>query len=524
MLAALLGIVVLLAGCVSHVDAPDRSAALPLSNAGAATAALSSTTSRLGSHPRLHRLHRPHRPPRGTDAWRLERPALGRQIEGFTTQVSGLPGQPVTLKVATTSETYRVIAYRIGGYRAGSGRRIWTSPVLGARDQPPATFETFTTRTVVAPWHPSLAVPTVGWPEGFYLFKLVTDDGWQALVPYVVRSRVVAGKVVLVAPVTTWQAYNDWGGYSLYTGPAGDRRAWAVSLDRPYPAPGAGQMLFGVVPVAVLAERAGLPLAYLADTDLDTSPDALRDARAFVSLGHDEYWSPAKRRAVLRARDSGTNLAFLGANTMYWKVRLEPTGTRASRVVVGYRSDATLDPVRLTSPRDATGLFREDRTSSPESSVTGMDYECFPVDEPYRVVSPHWWGFRGTHVRQGTEFPHLVGVEADRVYPVATTPRPLQILADVDYSCGGVATSAQSVYYTTASGAGVFNAGTLRWTCALTGGCRVYQLDRRTVRFTRQVTTTVLRAFAAGPAGRLHPALDNVSMFALPTVNEVPAS
>jgi hypothetical protein len=40
-----------------------------------------------------------------------------------------------------------------------------------------------------------------------------------------------------------------------------------------------------------------------------------------ISLGHDEYWSPAMRHTVEGARDAGTNLAFLGANAVYWRVR-----------------------------------------------------------------------------------------------------------------------------------------------------------------------------------------------------------
>ncbi|MFL6133677.1 MAG: N,N-dimethylformamidase beta subunit family domain-containing protein, partial [Nocardioidaceae bacterium] len=100
-----------------------------------------------------------------------------------------------------------------------------------------------------------------------------------------------------------------------------------------------------------------------------------------------------------------------------------------------------------------------------------MQYECFPVDAPYRVVSPRWWGFAGPSVKAGTAFPHLVGVEADRVYPIRSTPRPLQVLSHATYSCRGVRTSTESTYYTTRSGSGAFNAGTLRWTCALRGYC-----------------------------------------------------
>jgi hypothetical protein len=460
----------------------------------------------------------------GTTGWHLEHPALAGQIEGFTSRVSGPAGQQVRLKVSTSSRSYRVVAFRVGAYDGGLAHRVWASEQLQGVLQPGPSFTDYWTRTVVAPWRTTLTVRTKDWRAGFYLFKLISADGWQALVPYVVRSQVVVGKVVLVAPVATWQAYNDWGGYSLYAAPPGDRRAWAVDFDRPYPAPGAGQMIFGVLPVAAAAEHAHVPLAYLTDLDLDANPGVLAGARAYVSLGHDEYWSRRMREAVEQARARGTNLVFLGANTMYWKVRAASSDWGPRRVLVGYKTDAALDPARQYDPKDATGLYRDDALEGPENMVTGMQYECFPVDAPYRVVASHWWGYRGTQVHTGTEFPHLVGVEADRVYPTATTPRPLQILSSVRYDCRGVGTSAQSSYYTTASGAAVFDVGTLRWTCALTGRCHPYHLATRTVRFVRHVTRTVLQTFAKGPAGVQHPAVDNLDQFDLPPVNEVPAS
>lgn len=462
---------------------------------------------------------------RGSERWRLRRPALDGQIEGFTTRASAVPGVPVHLRVSTAAAHYRVTAYRVGGYLGGTGRAVWRSARLAGHVQPEAELVDAVRRTVVAPWRRSALVDTTGWAPGVYVFKLATGPrggGWEAHVPYVVRSRSTAGRVALVAPVTTWQAYNDWGGYSLYRGPDGDRRAWAVSFDRPYPAPGSAQMQYGVLPVVVTAERARLPLAYLTNLDLHTSPGILREARGYVSMGHDEYWTPRMRRTVEAARDAGVNLAFLGANTMYWRIRLDDGGTDP-RVVVGYRSDAHLDPV--TDPRRRTGLFRAGPGArAGEHALTGMAYECFPVDAPYRVVSPGWWGFAGTGVRRGDSFDHLVGVEADRVYPVPSTPRPLQVLSHTTYSCGGVPTSAQSVYYSAASGAGVFNAGTLRWTCALVDRCSPYRLDERTRRFVRKVTVNVLRTFARGPAGTARPALDNVHRFPLPTQNQVPAS
>ena len=86
-----------------------------------------------------------------------------------------------------------------------------------------------------------------------------------------------------------------------------------------------------VVPIVIQAERSGVRLSYLANTDLQDA-GRLAGARGYVSMGHDEYWTPTMRDTVQTARDAGTNLAFLGANAMYWRVRLEDRGTGAHRL------------------------------------------------------------------------------------------------------------------------------------------------------------------------------------------------
>ncbi|MGI8577814.1 MAG: N,N-dimethylformamidase beta subunit family domain-containing protein [Nocardioidaceae bacterium] len=424
--------------------------------------------------------------------------------------------------VSTSAASFRVQAYRIGGYRDGAGRLIWTSPqVKGIRQH--AAKLVAATRTVVAGWIPSLTVSTAHWPAGFYLFKLVASSGYQAFVPFTVRSPSTQARVVLVSPVIDWQAYNTWGGYDLYQAPAGKSRSWAVSFDRPNPPPGANQFLYNVLPTVVLAERIGLPLGYQTSVDVAVHPDLLRGAAGYVSMGHDEYWTVPERRYVTAARDAGTNLAFLSSNTMYWRVRLQVASSGPDRIVVGYKSDASVaDPLRYVDPAQTTARWRDPPHPDPENSLTGTLYECYPVDAPYRVVSPSWWGFRGTGARLGSEFPHLVAQEADRVYPVPSTPRPLQILSYADYSCGGSPTSAESTYYTTPSGAGVIDFGTQRWTCAL--GLRCATLPAKDNMFAREVTTNVLRAFATGPVGRRYRAQDNVGHFPLPVRNQVPAS
>jgi N,N-dimethylformamidase beta subunit-like, C-terminal len=467
-----------------------------------------------------------HRRPKGTGAWRLTRPATDGQIEGYATRISVAPGDRVGLRVSTTASRFRVRAYRFGWYRGGQAHLVWRSRWLAGHHRRPASFARRTTRTVTASWRNSLTVPTDGWPAGAYVLKLVASSGKQAYAPLFVRSRSVAGRVVLVAPVATWQAYNDWGGYSLYTSPPGDHRAYAVSFDRPFDGTGrnvgVGDMLYGVRPVVERAERAGVPLAYLTDLDLAHGPRVLAGARAYVSMGHDEYWTSSMRRTVLDARRHGTNLVFLGADTEFWRVRLAASPVGRARVVVGYRWAYQQDPLRADRER-TTAPFAAAPHPQPPEQLTGTRYECYPVDASYRVTSPHWWGFHGTRVHAGSRFARLVGIEADRVYPGARTPRPLQVLSSSPYRCKGVPTSAQSVYYTTSSGAGVFTAGTLRWTCALYRTCGAYPVSERTQRFTRRVTANLLHAFAQGPAGRRHPAHDNLAKYHFSRVRTVPA-
>lgn len=455
--------------------------------------------------------------PHVSDKWRLSKPSMAREIEAYTTQVSGTPGTRVGLKVSTGDRSFRVAAWRMGAYDegAGDGMRVWRSRWLPGKRQSEATFSSYDTRTIVARWRNNLTVDTTGWQPGFYLFKLKTRSGWQRHVPYVVSSPSAAGTIALVAPFTTYQAYNQWGGYSLYDGPDGDRRSWSVSFDRPWWGfGGVNDFRRSAIPLVVLAERLGLSLSYLANVDLQSRPGVLVGARGYVSLGHDEYWTPAMRERVLAARDAGTNLAFLGANTMYWRIRLQ--GDR----MVGYRSDAHLDPLRDKAPEQATSRFRDAPSAKPENDLVGMLYECYPVSTAYRVVTPQWWGFRGTGVRYGDEFAHLVGPESDRVYPNDRTPRPMQVLSHAAFDCGGTTTSTQSVYYTTPQGTAVFSAGTLNWVCALVDRCD-RPLGRATGRFVRIVSSNLLRVFSRGPAGLRRPAHDNVDEFDLPLVNNV---
>lgn len=447
----------------------------------------------------------------GTAHWYVHRTGAPGAIEGYSDQVSVLPGQSFRLFVSTTSARFRVQAFRMGWYHGRRARQVWASGELPGRAQPRPRMN-HRTRMVYTRWRPGLTISTAGWPAGAYLLRLDAASGTQRYVPITVRSASTAGKVVLVMGVTTWQAYNLWGGYSLYDGPGGAAgRAYAVSFDRPYTGNGASLFMVFDEPAIALAEHTGVALAYETDVDLDRHPGLLAGARAVISLGHDEYYSAAMRQALLRARDAGTNLAFLGANAMYRHIRLAASPLGPDRVEICYKN-AGLDPMYRVRKSQTTQNWRDPPDPRPESVITGVFYECNPVSAPYVIYDPKSWIFAGTGVRKGTSFPGMVGPEYDRVNPAVPFPKPLQVLAHSPLTCDGVRTFSDSAYYTVPSGAGVFAAGTMRWVCAMRVPACGHGVGRAAKRFADRATQNLLRVFAAGPAGRTHPAQGNLAV------------
>ena len=156
-----------------------------------------------------------------------------------------------------------------------------------------------------------------------------------------------------------------------------------------------------------------------------------------------------------------------------------------------------------------TSDWRGAPSPDPESSLIGTLYESYPATAAYRVVSPRSWVFKGTGVPAGASFRNLVGIEYDRVNPGYPVQRPIEVLSHSPLICQGISSYGDSAYYTHSSGAGVFNAGTMRWVEAIFGD-QPHGIDGTATAFVRQVTANVLRAFADGPAAARYPARDNL--------------
>ncbi|MDR2985032.1 MAG: hypothetical protein LBV34_09340, partial [Nocardiopsaceae bacterium] len=411
----------------------------------------------------------------GTPGWEI--PAdTGTVITGYASETSVAPGQSFQLHVAAPADSrYRVLVYRLGWYQGVGGRLITCVP--GCRSskatiaQPAPTAPASATGLFRAPWRvtdrveiPSDAV------SGYYEAKLEIVGGAQAgavgSIPLIVRQSPAApaSAVLVQVPVNTWEAYNPWGGKSLYQfGTSG--HAVKVSFDRPF----GQQKFYNMVtklelPWVRFLERNGIDVSYQTDADTDRAPGSLLHHRLVFAMGHDEYWTQRMRGAFKRALALSTNLMF-GSNSGEWRMRY----AAGRQTIVEWR-DPSRDPVRNRRLDD--GFFRT--FGEPECKLMGVEHEWAAQRDltapptSYTVVGPTsdpWLAAAG--LAPGDVIPGVVGYEWDSYVPGCFTGQVVPLMTAVLPGSDGVRHSADMVRATAPSGGRVFAMGTMELAWAL---------------------------------------------------------
>lgn len=449
----------------------------------------------------------------GTTDWIIpDDTRMWEKIRGYADATSVDHGEDVTLYVTTGAPTWKADAYRMGYYQGTGARLVWSSGDLPGKVQAPPTVDK-KTHMAEARWEPSLEVTTDDqWPPGYYLVRLTSSDGGATFVPLIVRDDGSNAPILVQSSVTTFQAYNGWGGANHYTGSGGrsDTRARVVSFDRPYGGNGSGEFFGREFEFVFFVERLGLDVTYWTDIDLHERAELAQQHNAVISLGHDEYYSTAMRRGLEQARDRGVNIAFFGANAIFRKIRFEDSPLGSSRRQVNYRI-ASEDPLNRKFPDEVTVSWRDAPVSEPENSLIGSMYECNPAKADMVIVDADAWMFEGTGLEDGDELPDAVGNEYDRVFPGHPgTPSNIQVVAHSPVTCKGTRSYADASYYTHASGAGVFAVGTFWFIPPLKAECPDGPATGSDCQIQR-IVENVLREFAKGPAGERHPSVNNLA-------------
>ena len=425
-------------------------------------------------------------------------------IQGFATDISVNVGQTVRFKINTNASAYRIDIYRMGYYAGMGARRMATSIQLSAplpQTQPACLTDGATGLIDCGNWAESASwvVPSNA-ASGIYFARLTRLDTLGAShIFFVVRNDAGNSAVLFQTSDTTWQAYNNYGGNSLYVGaPAG--RAYKVSYNRPFSTRSSSptSWIFNAeYPMVRWLEANGYDVSYTTGVDSERNGSLIPRHKVFLSVGHDEYWSGGQRANVEAARRLGVHLAFFSGNELFWKTRWEPSidgsGT-PYRTLVCYKETNANQPIDPSDPPTWTGTWRDPRFSPPadggypENALTGTLYAVNStrndaIQVPAAYGNLRFW--RNTAIATlapGTTYTMPAGTlgyewdedrdngfRPDGSFPLSSTTVNIQNQYLLDY--GGTYGSGTPTHsltlYRHSSGALVFGAGTVQWSWGL---------------------------------------------------------
>ena len=418
-------------------------------------------------------------------------------IQGFATDISVNRGSNIGFKIKSNATSYTVNIYRMGYYGGNGARKVATVTPTPNRNQPACQNQSSTGLIDCGNWTPtaSWAVPSTA-VSGIY-FALLTAGSAKSHIVFVVRNDTSTSDLFFQTSDTTWQAYNDYGGNSLYEGnPAG--RAYKVSYNRPFDTNAETPEDFvwrAEYPTVRFLEANGYDVSYTTGVDSERRGNLITRHKTFLSVGHDEYWSGGQRTNVEAARDAGVNLAFFSGNEVFWKTRWENSIAGAStshRTLVTYKetlANAKIDPAGTAT---WTGTWRDPRFSppgdggKPENSLTGTIFtvNCCTTDMEVDGVDGQMRFWRNTRVadlnsgQSTTLGSGILGYEwdesPDNGYQPAglirlstTTRNGVDYLQDYGSTYATGSATHHLTMYRAPSGALVFGAGTVQWAWGL---------------------------------------------------------
>lgn len=371
-------------------------------------------------------------------------------------------------------------AWRIGYYGGSGAREVWSSNPMNLKQHGVPTSKDGTLYTE-AEW-PKTTSFTIGqdWTPGFYLIMSFGPSGEiENAAPFIVRSPIGSSSLVMMQSVLTWTMYNSFGGRSAYSGPGADgqadenERSRIASMDRPLVGSGAFALQRDAIPFIQFSEENGINIDQVSDLDIDQTPSLLTHYNGVILGGHAEYFTHRMFQSFVAARNHGINIAIFGANTAYWQTRLAPSPSGPNRHAIMYRS-STQDPD--TNLNDITIEFANTRLNTPPSLFTGEETDGVHVYGDMKPVSiPSW-----LNLPANTSIPNLSSdTEAEAIKKTLASPPNIHVIFSGNLNWRDPrhdktqknSPVGQTTWFTTPSGAAVFNAGLTTWSCNLSPSC-----------------------------------------------------
>ena len=404
--------------------------------------------------------------------------------ERFNVMAAAGPGQP--------GRTVRLEVFRLG---AAGPSPIWTSAFVNV----PCRGATASAAAIGPGWSPVFAnIDTNGWQPGVYTADIVEQTTATRDVracQWIVSNPRRSGAVLCRLGTNTWQAYNPWGGHSLYPNDDDEARGLIVSFDRPTPPSLFEYDAYLVAWLEALAPGIG-GVDYAGNFDVHADATLMDPYRLVITGAHDEYWSKEEFDAFeRRIFKQGRNVCFFGADAAYCQVRYGDLnapldGRFLGRQLVCYKTAA--DPIAARASKTGAGLLTTNtfRTGArrPETMLMGGAFQSWfdaasPQRPAYRVVRNDLPFFAGVGWNVGDVAAEVIGYEWDNRDPLGDGRRLWQAgqseIAAIDLStvtvlfrgeaiaADGKRGVAEATWFRSAAGAQVFNAGSVRWVWGL---------------------------------------------------------
>jgi len=304
-------------------------------------------------------------------------------------------------------------------------------------------------------------------------------------------------KILFKFDFNTWQAYNYWGGGSLYShdrDPVSLTPTDTIAVDRPIAWPILQPISWGFTYFLNAISSVGHTMDYCNNIDVDSLPSGPNDLeginlllkyKMLVIYYHDEYWSSDERANVeaFKGQTYGGNIARFAPNTCYWRINWWPNTRWSGHMKLYCRKDNWPDqqnhpPLDLWRYHDSLGGL-----NNPEAKFLGEQYEktwsrWADGEPPDTVYNHNHWIFNGIGFHKGSPFGYgflqsnvrhgLTSGEWDNTF-AGRADFPLDTLAQA-WMLGADSTIdlVQMVYYEdTLSNARVFAEGHSGWNNAV---------------------------------------------------------
>jgi N,N-dimethylformamidase len=334
----------------------------------------------------------------------------------YCTKFHFSPGETIEIFIST-SDTCRL--YLIDILKSDT----LTSKMIFAQEQPTRNLDFL----LGCSWESSMNMKLPhGIESGIYALILENEDSVTTSFPIII-SDSYQSDLLVICSTNTWQAYNFWGGGSLYKLDSTWKEHGSVSnlvhFNRPMPgAINSSHLVKGELYLHKWLNQFEIPFDLCSDADLSSGIDLSRYKTVVLNC-HNEYWTDGMYDAVANYTQLGGNLISLGANQMYARVTIKDGQMEFHEHGGKHLHDGS-----------EGGLWRN--LDKPESAILGVQYtmDLYDTYAPYKILDGSHWVFGEGNDLTGKQFGSFSdnrGAAAGHEMDVTTefSPSSTQIIA-----------------------------------------------------------------------------------------------